>query len=94
VYIEGTFPRSITSEAERRYAFVSLDCDLYKPMRDGLKFFYEHLSPGGVIFAHDYSSKMWLGAKKAVDEFSAESGAAPVLLPDKSGTAVIRKPRH
>jgi hypothetical protein len=91
-YVVGKFPESITEESKSsRYAFVSLDCDLYKPMRDGLAFFYERLSPGGMLFVHDYSSCYWDGVKSAVDEFSRQTGATPVLLPDKSGTAVIRK---
>jgi hypothetical protein len=94
-YIVGTFPGSITPEANSaNYAFVSLDADLYKPMRDGLAFFYDRLSPGGAIFVHDYSSGHWTGAKNAMDEFTRRSGVAPVLLPDKSGTAVIRKGFH
>lgn len=92
VYCVGYFPESVTDEiANRSFAFVHLDCDLYKPMSDALKFFWPRLSEGGLLFLHDYSSGYWEGAKKAVDEFCRESGSFVVLLPDKSGTAVIRK---
>ena len=93
-YCVGYFPESLTSEAEKSsFAFVHLDCDLYKPMSDGLRFFWPRLSSGGMFFLHDYSSGHWKGAKKAIDEFCQETGNQITLLPDKSGTALIRKPR-
>ena len=92
IYVKGHFPGSITQQAsDRVYAFVHIDCDLYNPMRDALQFFYRRLSPGGALFLHDYSSVYWAGAHKAIDEFCSASGERAILLPDKSGTAVIRK---
>ncbi len=91
-YRIGYFPESVTQEVSTRtFAFVHLDCDLYKPMCDALKFFWPRLSIGGLLFLHDYSSGFWEGAKKAIDEFCRETGCFVMLLPDKSGTAVIRK---
>lgn len=91
-YCVGYFPESLTDEAKgSRFAFVHLDCDLYKPMSDALRFFWPRLSGGGLLFLHDYSSGHWEGAKKAIDEFCRETGNFVVLLPDKSGTAVMRK---
>jgi hypothetical protein len=91
-YHVGYFPESVSEDAKNRvYSFVHLDCDLYKPMSDGLKIFWGLLSDGGLMFLHDYSSGYWDGAKQAVDEFCRNTGCFVVLLPDKSGTAVIRK---
>ncbi len=91
-YIPGFFPDSITETVERaQYAFVSLDCDLRAPMAAGLEFFYPRMSPGGMLFLHDYSSGHWPGVTDAVDEFCQRTGERVVLLPDKAGTAVIRK---
>lgn len=92
-YVEGVFPKSIPPIAEKAaFAFVHIDCDLYKPMRDALDFFYQRLVPGGMIIVHDYSSGEWAGATQALDEFRASAGVALVLLPDKSGSAVITRP--
>lgn len=92
VYVKGTFPESITENIRNTvFSFVHLDCDLYKPMRDALSFFYPRLSKGGIMFIHDYSSGGWPGTTRALDEFCAETGARPILLPDRSGTACIRK---
>jgi FkbM family methyltransferase len=95
-WVVGTFPESATRELlSDRFCFVSLDCDLYEPIRAGLRIFWERLVPGGMIFVHDYSSNHWPGAKRAVDEFlKEEAGAVGMLLPDKSGTIVVTKARR
>ncbi|SEK21897.1 Macrocin-O-methyltransferase (TylF) [Pseudobutyrivibrio ruminis] len=90
IYVKGYFPESVTKELEDdQFSFVSLDCDLYKPIRAGLEFFYPRLNKGGMIFIHDYSSGYWEGCTQAVNEFCDENELSVVLMPDKSGTAVI-----
>jgi hypothetical protein len=92
---KGWFPHTLTPNHDSaKYCAVSLDCDLYDPMRSGLQFFYPRLSRGGILFLHDYSSGYWKGAKQAIDEFSDETGEMVVLMPDKSGSAFIRKHRE
>jgi hypothetical protein len=92
IYVKGRFPESISDDLRSgRFALVSLDCDLYEPMKAGLEFFYPRMPKGGMLLLHDYSSLMWNGAKKAIDEFCAEVGEFIVLLPDKSGSAFLRK---
>ncbi len=91
-FVTGRFPDVIPDRCRQRtYAAVSLDCDLYEPMKAGLEFFYPRMPQGGILFLHDYSSGHWPGATKAVDEFCARTGEFVTLLPDKSGSAVIRK---
>lgn len=91
-HVKGYFPGTITEEHQRStYAAVSLDCDLYEPLKAGLEFFYPRMSKGGVLFLHDYSSLYWDGAKKAIDEFCRKAGEFVILLPDKSGSAFLRK---
>ena len=91
-YVKGHFPGTISDEHQRStYAAVSVDCDLYEPMKAGLEFFYPRMSRGGVFFLHDYSSLYWDGAKKAIDEFCRKAGEFVILLPDKSGSAFLRR---
>lgn len=91
-FVKGYFPLSINEvHKSRTYAAVSLDCDLYEPMKAGLNFFYPLMPRGGLFLLHDYSSLYWAGAKQAIDEFCKERDEFPVLLPDKSGSAFIRK---
>jgi hypothetical protein len=91
-FIKGHFPSTITYEhTNRKYAIVSLDCDLYDPMKSGLNFFYPLMPKGALFILHDYSSQHWDGSKKAIDEFAQKSGEYVILMPDKSGSAFIRK---
>ena len=86
----GYFPESVPENlSEKRFCFVSLDADLYLPIKAGLEWFYPRLSGGGMIFIHDYSSGHWQGCKMAVDEFCTKHSLSVILLPDKSGTAVL-----
>jgi hypothetical protein len=73
------------------YAFVSIDCDLYEPIAEGLKFFWPRMVLGGMIFVHDYSSGHWPGTTRAVDEFCARNGIAGSLLPDLAGSYVLTR---
>ena len=91
-FVKGYFPATISeSHKNRQYAIVSLDCDLYEPMRAGLDFFYPLMPKGAVFFLHDYSSLHCDGAKKAIDEFCRANGEYVILIPDKSGSAFVRK---
>ncbi len=92
-FVQGRFPDSLRPEHHRRYALVSLDCDLHEPMRAGLEFFYEHLSVGGLLLVHDYGNPAWPGVKLAADEFCARMGEHLIVVGDKSGSALIRKKR-
>lgn len=91
-YVVGHFPDSTSAIAgEISFCMVHLDCDLYLPMKAGLEYFYPRLAPGGILVLHDYSSLNWHGAEHAIDEFLADKEERLVPIPDKSGTAVIRK---
>ena len=91
-FVEGYFPDSLTKEHKKNnYAVVSVDCDLYKPIKSALDEFYPLLSHGGIFFINDYYSRFWEGATNAVDEFCKETGEHLIAMPDKSGSAFIRK---
>lgn len=84
----GYFPQSTNGLDELTFAFVSLDADLYNPTKAGLEYFYPRLSPGGIIFIHDYNHK-WEGLMKAVDEFVQGIPEQLILLPDFDSTVMI-----
>jgi O-methyltransferase len=89
-FYPGFFPDTIPEGFnEKRFSFVHLDADLYEPVLDGLKFFYDRMSPGGFILVHDYNA--WIGARQAVDEFFKSKKEIPIPMPDKSGSALIQK---
>jgi O-methyltransferase len=87
---KGYFPDTARGLEEKRFALVNLDADLYKPTKAALEFFYPRLSPGGVIFIHDYNSK-WEGIIAAVNEFVAIIPESHVILPDPDGTVMIAR---
>jgi len=90
---KGYFPETTKGLPEDlTFCFVSLDCDLYQSMLDGLNYFYPRLNAGGYIMVHDYSSKYYRGVKKALQEFSKANSLNYVVLPDNTGSAVLAKP--
>ncbi len=94
-FVKGYFPDSLTDLHKTiRYSVVSLDCDLYEPMKEGLNFFYPLMSQGAIFLLHDYSSLYWEGAKKAIDDFCIQNNEYVILMPDKSGSAFIRKSKR
>lgn len=86
----GYFPASTENLGTIKFALVNLDADLYNPTLAGLEYFYPRLSPGGVIFIHDYNYK-WNGLTKAVDEFMATIPEALVFVPDFDSTVMVIK---
>ena len=91
-YLAGHFPATAADIPDgARFCLVHVDCDLYAPFAAALRYFYPRLADGGFLIMHDYASLYWEGAEKAVDEFFADKPERPVPIPDKSGSAVIRK---
>jgi hypothetical protein len=92
VFCQGRFPDSIPPGLQAaRFCFAHIDCDLYGPARAALDFFYPRLHPGGMLVLHDYANPHWPGIRRAADEFLADRPERLVLLPDKSGSAALRK---
>lgn len=90
---KGYFPDTAKGLEDEKFAFVSLDTDLYKPILEGLNFFYPRLNMGGYIFVHDLGYKDLLGVRKAVVEFCKKKNIGYVSIFDRcSCTAVIAKP--
>jgi O-methyltransferase len=86
----GYFPESAAG-VDQLFAFVSIDADLFKPIYDGLQFFYPRLVKGGFIFVHDYNNSEYKGSRTAVRQFCAEQNIPFVPLTDTCGSAVIAK---
>jgi len=83
----GAFPRisygpgwipKVFPKDDRRYRFAHIDVDLYQPTKASLEYFWPRLASGGVMVCDDYN---WSGAKRAVLEFSAQSGAQFSVTP-------------
>jgi hypothetical protein len=76
-FVRGPVERTIPGEAAERLALLRLDTDWYESTRHEMEHLYPRLSPGGVLIIDDYGH--WQGARRAVDEYFAAAGGAPLL---------------
>ena len=85
----GWIPNRFPEIADRKFGFISVDVDLYQPIRDSLEFLYPRLVEGGLIYLDDYGFNSFPGARQAVDEyFSAHPPATFLRMPFGSAFAV------
>lgn len=93
VFRVGCFPDTISEEKNAEYIFVSLDMDLYKPIYEGIIFFYPRLKEGGFIFIHDYNNAEFSGVKKALKDAEEYLNVKMLFVPlaDEGGTVVLCK---
>ena len=87
---QGYIPES-TEGIHDEFCFVSLDMDLYKPIIEGLRYFYPRLVSGGYIMVHDCCNDYYKGPRKAINEFCKEAGVGYVIGSDEYGTAIFTK---
>lgn len=87
---KGYFPETAIGLENKKFAFVMLDLDKYKPTFSGWEFFYPRVAKGGFIFVHDYN-----GAENpchdATDDFLKDKEEKIFEIPDEWGSALIRK---
>lgn len=89
---KGYFPETAQGLENLKFAFVSLDADLYEPTLSGLEYFYPRLEAGGAIVIHDYNNRRFAGVKLAVEEYEKKTGTLrKVPLADLHGSCVIVK---
>ena len=77
---KGWIPEVLAAQAERRFAFVHVDVDMFESTRACLEFFVPRMSPGGIILCDDYKSTKFPGAKRAWDEFCRKNGLRFAVL--------------
>jgi O-methyltransferase len=87
-YHPGLVEETIPTAAPERIALLRLDTDWYASTKHELEHLYDRVPPGGVVILDDYD--YWDGARKAVDEFIASTGARLLLAPMGSGRLTIK----
>ena len=86
--IQGEFPRSAAPLPDTvRFSFAHIDVDLYRSTLGALDWFYDRMTPGGIILLDDYGFLSCPGARQATDEFFSDKPEHPVSLP--TGQCVI-----
>lgn len=84
-FYPGWIPTTFNADEGRRFSFVHIDVDLYKPTLDSLAYFYPRMQPGGIILFDDYGFTSCPGATAACDEFLREMPETMVSLPCGGG---------
>lgn len=87
---KGFFPDSF-DEYDKKFAFVSIDVDLFDPIKSGLEIFYPRLKKGGYIMLHDYNSIVYHGATEAVQKYCDANEISYIPIPDIAGSVIITK---
>lgn len=89
-FIKGFIPESFKiSDNPTELVWLHIDLNSSLPTTAALQFFFEKISPGGVILFDDYAGPGYYDTKLAVDEyFSSKRG---VLLPLPTGQALYFK---
>lgn len=90
IILKGMFPDTAEGINDR-FCFVSLDTDLYLPIKAGLEFFYPRMEKGGYIFVHDFGTWDYNGVKKAIYEFCDKYDVPFFPLLDRAESVVLMK---
>jgi hypothetical protein len=89
-FYPGWIPDRFHEVADRHFAFVHVDTDLYEPTKASIEFFYPRLVPGGMLVCDDYGSAICPGARKAMDDYFAGTGENIIDLPTMQGIVIKR----
>ena len=76
-FIPGRVEETIPAQAPEQIAVLRLDTDWYESTRHELEHLYPRLAVGGLLIIDDYGH--WEGARRAVDEYLAATGAMLML---------------
>lgn len=87
---KGWVPERFDEVAERRFAFVHIDVDLYRPTLDSIAFFYPRLHSGGMLVCDDYGFTSCPGAYRAMHEYFDDISVHIIHLP--TGQGLVIKP--
>jgi len=70
-YVKGKVEDTIPKTLPGKIALLRLDTDWYESTKHELIYLFPLLEPGGILIIDDYG--FWKGARKAVDEYFAET---------------------
>ncbi len=82
-FIKGDVTKTLKRGVPDQIALLRLDTDFYDSTLIALQVLYPLLITGGVLILDDYGH--WDGARKAVDEYFAESVSIPLMIPIAGG---------
>jgi len=86
---DGWIPDRFPDVSEKKFSFVHIDVDLFKPTWSAIEYFYPRLVSGGVMLMDDYGFASCPGAKKAADDYFRRTQESIVML--STGQAFVLK---
>jgi hypothetical protein len=86
--VQGVVPEVLPSLQAGAVAFLHLDMNCAFAEIEALRYFWDRLSPGGVVLLDDYSRQDYEPVGEAMDELAARLGARIVSLPTGQGMIV------
>jgi O-methyltransferase len=87
-YYKGKVEDTIPADVPDRISVLRLDTDWYESTRHELTHLWPRLVPGGVLLIDDYG--WWEGARRAVDEWLADTEAPVLLLRMDEGRVAVK----
>jgi hypothetical protein len=85
VMVQGTVPDVLDTVSFRDVAFLHLDMNCALPEKAALEFFWDRVSPGGVVLLDDYTYFGNEGQTEAIDSVSARLQFKILSLPTGQG---------
>jgi O-methyltransferase len=76
-FLEGWFKDTLQTVADRKWAVIRLDGDLYESTMDSLRNLYPGLSVGGYVIIDDYG---WTNCRAAVEDYRSENGITEEIV--------------
>ncbi len=83
--VQGVVPDVLEQLKVDRVAFLHLDMNCAHPERAAFEYFWEKLSPGGVVLLDDYAAYGYDALAKAIDEAARAREAEVLSLPTGQG---------
>ena len=90
-FLKGWFSETLSSVADREWALIRLDADMYGSTIEALRALYPNLSPGGFLIVDDFGAIE--AARRAVNDYRLEHNIQePIELIDRTGVYWRREP--
>jgi len=86
--VQGAVPDVLPKVNARAVAFLHLDMNCAHPEVEALRFFWDRLSPGGVVLLDDYAYFGYDAQGRAIDALLRTLGAEIAALPTGQGVIV------
>jgi hypothetical protein len=83
--VQGVVPDVLEQIKLDRVAFLHLDMNCAYPERSAFEYFWEKLSPGGLVLLDDYAGYGYDATARAIDDAASARGAEVLSLPTGQG---------